>query len=162
MSGALIAIVLAAATVWFAGGDTQPSPNSAPAAPAATGRTVVPEVAESEITGSPSASPSSSPTAKPSARPSLRPIDLVAGLHTSVRGLVQDGQLDRDGGEDLAKRLREAGEKLADGEVDKARDKLAEFGKKMAKLREESKLSSTGYQNLAAGLAQLMQTLPSR
>ncbi|MFE9657255.1 FIMAH domain-containing protein [Micromonospora sp. NPDC006431] len=89
-------------------------------------------------------------------------MDVIAGLHNTVRGLVKDGQLKPDAGEDLTKRLRDAAEKLADGEVDKARDKLAEFGKKVAKLREDNKLSNAGYQTLAAGLAQLATLLPNR
>ncbi|MER6590977.1 hypothetical protein ABT214_03755 [Micromonospora purpureochromogenes] len=60
------------------------------------------------------------------------------------------------------KRLREAAEKQAAGEVDKAREKLAEFGERVANLRKENKISDAGYQTLAAGLAQLVQVLPSR
>ncbi|MEV0809420.1 hypothetical protein [Micromonospora sp. NPDC050200] len=164
VAGALVVVVIAALMVVLSGGDTEPSRSPA-AAPVAT-EAAVPEAAESEVAGGPpvsaSASPSSSPSAKPSPSPSLRPIDLIAGLDTKVLGLVQDGQLKPDAGEELTKRLREAAEKLADGEVDKARDKLAEFGKKVAKLREEDKLSSSGYQALAAGLRQLVARLPNR
>ncbi|MEU2616463.1 hypothetical protein ABZ570_33620 [Micromonospora sp. NPDC007271] len=92
----------------------------------------------------------------------MRPVDLIAGLHTTVLGLARDGQLDRDAGKELTKRLREAAEKLADGKVDKARDKLAEFGEKVAKLRKENKLSDAGYQTLIAGLTQLVALLPNR
>ncbi|MCW3819032.1 hypothetical protein ONA91_31800 [Micromonospora sp. DR5-3] len=162
VAGAVAAVVLAAVALMFAGGDPEPAgAGSAPAIPAATDAAVS-EAAESQVTDAPSASPSSSPSVKPSPRPTLRPMDVIAGLHTTVRELVQDGQLKPDAGEDLTKRLKDAAEKLADGEVDKARDKLEEFGKKVAKLREENKLSSAGYQTLAAGLAQLAALLPSR
>ncbi|MET8354493.1 hypothetical protein [Micromonospora sp. NPDC005206] len=160
VAGALVAVVLATVMVVFSSGDTEPSRSPA-AAPMATDA-AVPEAAESEVAGAPSASPSSSASAKPSPRPSLRPVDLIAGLHTTVLGLVQDGELKPDAGEELTKRLREAAEKLADGKADKARDKLAEFGQKVAKLREEDKLSSSGYQSLAAGLRQLVALLPTR
>ena len=88
-------------------------------------------------------------------------MDLIAGLDATVVGLVQDGQLKPDDGKDLTKKLREAAKKLADGEVDKARDKIADFGKKVAKLREKDKISSSGYEALAAGLTQLAAVLPS-
>ncbi|GAB3175897.1 hypothetical protein FHX75_121839 [Micromonospora palomenae] len=64
--------------------------------------------------------------------------------------------------EELTKRLREAAEKQAAGEGDKAREELAESGEKVASLREQDKISEAGYQTLAAGLAQLVPVLPSR
>ncbi|MGS2618983.1 FIMAH domain-containing protein [Micromonospora sp. LZ34] len=71
------------------------------------------------------------------------------------------GQLAPEAGEELTKRLREAEEKFAAGEGDKAREKLAECGEKVANLRKENKLSAAGYQDLAAGLAHLAQVVPS-
>src|SRR5262249_56301210 len=98
---------------------------------------------------------------EPSPRPSLRPAELIAGLNTTVLGLVRDGQLAPDAGKALTKRLREAAAKLADGEVDGARGKLAEVVDMVVNLRNDGELSSTGYQTLAAALTQLAQVLPS-
>jgi RNA polymerase sigma factor (sigma-70 family) len=85
---------------------------------------------------------------------------LVENL-AELLGLVRDGQLAPDAGEALTKRLREAAAKLADGEVDEARGKLAEVVDTVVNLRNDNELSSTGYQTLAAALTQLAQVLPS-
>ncbi|MEH0824310.1 MULTISPECIES: FIMAH domain-containing protein [unclassified Micromonospora] len=160
MAGALVAVLLAAIVVTFTGGDPEPSA-ARPAFPAASGD-VAPEASEPAMTEAPTESASASPSPTPSSRPRLRPAQLIAGLHTTITGLVRDGQLSSDAGEELTKRLREAEEKLAAGEGDKAREKLAEFGEKVVKLRKQDKLSAAGYQTLAAGLAQLAQVVPSR
>ncbi|MGN9802252.1 FIMAH domain-containing protein [Micromonospora sp. L32] len=160
MAGALVAVLLAAMVVTFTGGDPEPSA-AGPGVPVASGD-VAPEAADAAMAEEPSESPSASPTVKPSPRPSLNATQLIAGLRTTIVGLAENGQLTPKAAEELTKRLREAAEKQAAGEEDKAREKLAEFGEKVAELRKENKISEAGYQTLAAGLAQLVRVLPSR
>ncbi|MEH1054532.1 hypothetical protein V6U89_04885 [Micromonospora sp. CPCC 206171] len=160
VAGALVAVLLAAMVVTFTGGDPEPSA-ARPGATVASGD-VAPEAAGSAMTEEPSESPSATPTVKPSPRPSLNAAQLITGLRTTVSGLAQNGQLTPKAARELTRRLREAAEKHAAGEVDGTREELAEFGEKVADLREENKISDAGYQTLAAGLAQLVQVLPNR
>ncbi|WP_435828129.1 FIMAH domain-containing protein [Micromonospora purpureochromogenes] len=76
---------------------------------------------------------------------------------------VRTGRVHRArGGNELRKRLREVEERIADGEPDKAREKLREFAEKLVSLRREDKLSARGYDVLVAGATQLAQALPAR
>lgn len=104
--------------------------------------------------------PSPSPTpAKPS-RQAPRPADLIAGIQAGLPQLVRDGHLDTDAAKELNKRLEEASRALADGDTEKAWNKLRDVAEKVGQLREERKLTPTGYEALTASLTQLAQTLP--
>jgi hypothetical protein len=158
VAGALIMTVIAVVIVTGAGSDNKPL-GSAPADPSNTFFDSATSSAPDPTTTDP---PSVSASSFRRPKPSPRPAQLIAALNTTVAGLIRDGQLSRDGGADLTKRLREAGERLAKGEVDKAREKLAEFADKVVNLRTENKLSSGGYQTLVAELTRLARALPSR
>ena len=80
-------------------------------------------------------------------------------MQTTIRGLVSGGELARDAGEDLNKRLDEAAERLSDGETDKAHEKLVEFSQQLINLRKEGKISDRTYQSLVVQLSLLDQTL---
>jgi hypothetical protein len=159
VAGAVFAVVLAAVTIMDAGGSAE---RSGSAAIPASSDTVAAHASEPVVGDAAAPSPSASPSAKPSPRPSPGPGELITRLHTTVLGLVRKGQLAPEAGDELAKRLREAAEKLADGEADKAREELIGFAEKVVKLRKEETLSNAGYDTLAAQLTQLAQVLPSR
>lgn len=161
VAGAVVAVVAAAVMVASVGDeDGDGAARSGPAAALAG----TPEAPEPAVADEPSASPtaSPSPSPKPSSPRPARPADLLSGLRATVRGLVEQGQLSRDAGEELNKRLREAEEELADGDARKARKKLSEFAQKLVDLRKENKISSAGYDVLIAGATQLAQALPDR
>nr|WP_141715060.1 hypothetical protein [Micromonospora rhizosphaerae] len=61
----------------------------------------------------------------------------------------------------MTKRLREAAEKLAAGEVDKAREELAEFGEKVANLRKKNKLTGAGYRLSPLGWRNSRRSCPA-
>ncbi|PWR14939.1 hypothetical protein DKT69_13770 [Micromonospora sicca] len=77
-------------------------------------------------------------------------------------GLVQQRQLRPGDGKELRKRLREAEERIADGEPDKARENLREFAEELTDLRREGKVGANGYDILIAGATQVAQALPGR
>lgn len=159
VAGAVVAVVAAAVMVASAGDeDRDRTAGSGPAA-AVTGTPEEPAVAD-EPSASPTASPSPSP--KPSSPRAARPTDLVSGLRATIGGLVEQGQLSGDDGEDLDQWLREVEENLADGDARKARKKLREFAEKLVDLRKDDKISSAGYDVLIAGATQLAQALPDR
>lgn len=159
VAGAVVAVVAAAVMVAFAGDDEGGSVAGSGPAAAVNG---TPEATEATVADEPSASPSASPSPKPSSQRPTRPADLVAGLRATLRGLIEQGQVSRDAGEELDKRLQEAGEHLADGEANKARKKLREFAEKLVDLRKEDKIGSAGYDVLIAEATQLAQALPGR
>ncbi|WP_346537648.1 hypothetical protein [Micromonospora sp. DPT] len=153
----LVAALLAAV---FAGGEDDDAPVAGPTV--AIGTSAPAESTEpvtDEISPTPVGSPSPSSTAP---RSSASPAKLAAGLRATVDGLVQQRQLRPSGGNELRKRLREVEERIADGEPDKAREKLREFAEKLVSLRREDKLSARGYDVLVAGATQLAQALPAR
>ncbi|WP_446218109.1 FIMAH domain-containing protein [Micromonospora sp. IBHARD004] len=159
VGGAGVAMVAAMLMVAFAGdedagpatGSTVAIGTSAPADPT--------EPVTEEASPTPTSSPSSS---SPAPRRAASPAELVAGLGTTVEGLVQQGQLRPRVGNELGKRLREVEEKIADGETDEAREQLREFAEKLIDLRQDGKISASGYEVLVAGTTQLGQALPDR
>ncbi|WP_446210250.1 FIMAH domain-containing protein [Micromonospora sp. IBSANI012] len=156
--GAAAVMVAAVLVVVFAGGEE--------AGPATGGTVAIGTSAPAEpsepVTGEVSPTPTSSSSPTSPAPRSASPAQLVAGLRTSVDGLIRQRQLSRGEGNELRKRLREVAEKIADGEADKARENLREFAEKLVNLRREGKISASGYEALAAGATQLGQALPGR
>ncbi|MGN9778152.1 FIMAH domain-containing protein [Micromonospora sp. H33] len=157
LTGAGVVLAVAMAAVSCSGGD--------PAGPGPAGGFAIPrETITAEVTDVPaeelSSSPSRSASPSPSARPAVRPADLLAGLQATLDGLVRDRQLRRDASNELGKRLREVSDRLAEGDEDKAREKLREFAEKLVNLRREDKIDAGGYEILAALTRQLAQALP--
>ncbi|MFJ8582547.1 FIMAH domain-containing protein [Micromonospora sp. NPDC093277] len=164
VAGAAVAVTAATIAVAVSGGgdDAEP-PKPAPALAAPTEADDEPtvDVAVTEE-ASASASPSPSPSPRASTGRPTRPADLVEGMQTTINLLVRDRQLSRDAGEDLTKRLREVKKEIADGNLDKAREKLREFAEKLVRLRKKDRISSAGYDALAAGAGQLAQAMTNR
>ncbi|MFU8849409.1 FIMAH domain-containing protein [Micromonospora sp. SL1-18] len=129
---------------------TEPSASSTPTAPAPSSTKPAPS--------------STKPAPPPSApqRPRQSPAQLITGIRGGLPHLVSDGQLDKDAAKDLDKRLEDTSRALADGDTDKAWDKLRETAEKTSKLRKDGKLTDAGYQALAAALNQLAQAFPPR
>jgi hypothetical protein len=97
------------------------------------------------------------PAAAP--RRDRRPADILAGLRTSVAGLVGDGQLSARDGAGLDRRLGQVGDRLANGQVDRARKGLRAFTDKVGVLRRKGRLSAPGHQLLLRGVVQLAAAL---
>ncbi|MFG3578742.1 FIMAH domain-containing protein [Micromonospora chersina] len=158
--GAALALVAALLALAFTGGEDGAGPVTgatvavAPSVPAEPSGPATDEVAPT-----PTASPSPS---SPAPRRSADPAALAAGLRAVVDGLVEQRQLRPRDGKELRKRLREAEEKIADGEPEEARATLREFAEDLIDLRREDKLSARGYDLLVAGATQLAQALPAR
>jgi hypothetical protein len=155
------AVVLVVATLMLAfGGDEDAGPTTGPTVAVDTSAPVDPtEPVIDEVSPTPVSSPSPSPS---SPRRAASPAELVAGLRATVDGLVQQRQLRPGDGKELRKRLREAEERIADGEPDKARENLREFAEELTDLRREGKIGANGYDILIAGATQLAQALPGR
>lgn len=154
VSGVPIAVLLVilAATRVFSSGEHQ---TAAPPAVAESSGTVHPtaaEVAPSETTSAAAVTPS---TQRPA-----QPADLIAATQGSVSRLVRDGDLDAQSGKELNQRLGEAAQALAAGETEKVWNKLRETAEKVVKLRDENKITVTGYDTLKTEFAQLAQALP--
>ncbi|MBQ0892663.1 hypothetical protein KBX37_06010 [Micromonospora sp. U56] len=157
---AALVLVAALLAVVFAGGEEDGGPVAGPTVAIGTSAPVeATEPVTDEISPTPAGSPSPSSSAP---RRSATPAELAAGLRATVDELVQERQLRSGGGNELRKRLREVEERIADGEPDKAREKLREFAEKLVSLRREDKLTARGYEVLVAGATQLAQALPAR
>jgi hypothetical protein len=160
VAGAAVVVVAAAVMVATAGGDAErPKPAPAFAAPSDI---AVEQTTDAAVTEEPSVSPSASQSPKPSAGRPARPADLIVGMQATIDWLVRERQMSRDAGDELGKRLREVEEKIADGDLDEARKKLRDFAEKLVGLRKKDKISSGGYDTLAAGAGQLAQLLANR
>jgi hypothetical protein len=71
-------------------------------------------------------------------------------MQSTVCGLVSSGQLAKDAGEDLDKRLDEAAERLADGDGEaKVHEKLVEFAQQLVNVRKDGKISDSTYLPIA-------------
>ncbi|WP_141715019.1 FIMAH domain-containing protein [Micromonospora rhizosphaerae] len=158
VTGAVVVVVVVAVMMAFDGGGG----GAGPAVLATPGETAAAEATEAPVVGDPSASPTVSPSAKPSPRPGQRAANLVAGMQAAVRGLVQQGQLSRDAGNELGRRLRDVEQALSGGDAARAREKLREFGERLVNIRRKNKISSSGYDTLASLATQLAQALPNR
>lgn len=165
VAAAAVVVVIAGLMVAVSGDDGGDGAGrgAAFATPVDTG---TPFVAEEPVSEEPSAAPTPSrtPTVSPSPSPprQVRPADAAATLASILGSLVEQDQLARGAGRELRKRLRDVEEKLADGDVDGAREKLGEFAAKLVELRREGKVGEDGYAALAAGATQLAQALPGR
>ncbi|MEO3778409.1 hypothetical protein ABGB16_16465 [Micromonospora sp. B11E3] len=157
MTGAAVALVVAGVMVAVAGDDGEAG--SGPSAAVATTAAQEPVPTEETVTDEASATPSTSPSP---ARRAPRPAELVTQLRTTVDGLVRQGQLPRKTGRELDRRLREVGQRVADGDLDKAREELREFADKLADLRREGKVGEGAYGLLSAGTTQLAQAMQTR
>lgn len=165
VAGAAVVVVVAGLMVAVSGDDGAGGPGRGGvfATPVDPGTRLV---AEEPVPGEPSASPttSSTPAAAPSPAPSrrVRPADVLARLRSTLDRLVRQDQVPRRDGRELSRRLRDVEENLADGDVDRAREKLREFTEKLVDLRREGKVGEDGYAALAEGATQLAQALSAR
>jgi hypothetical protein len=152
VAGALVAVILGVvAALVLAGGGSGEQPSAA-AQPTGAEASGADPMASATLDPSPSTSPSASPH--------LRPADLIAGLRTTIKQLQRDGNLDEDPAEELDKGLKDAARALADGNVNRAWDKLHDVASKIAHLHEEGDLSDRDFQTLATKMTQLAQALP--
>lgn len=87
---------------------------------------------------------------------------LLARLRSTVNRLAAGKQLDRNSAKELSRRLREAEAALADGDRARAWNEVTGFADRLAVLRDQDKISSAGYRDLAAIVSQLAQVLPRR
>jgi hypothetical protein len=115
-------------------------------------------VPSESLTPSPDASPSSSRSPQRTQDPAV----LLARLKSTVNHLAAGKQLDRNSAKELSRRLREAEAALADGDRARAWNEVTGFASRLAVLRDQDKISSAGYQDLAAIVSQLAQVLPRR
>ncbi|MGN9810968.1 FIMAH domain-containing protein [Micromonospora sp. BQ11] len=167
VAGAAVVVVVAGLMVAVSGdvGGGGTVPGAAFASPVGTGTPVATEEPVSEepvASPTTSSTPTAAPTRSPSPPPRVRPADVVAQLQSTLDRLVRQDQLPRNAGRELRKRLHDVEEKLADGDVGGALEKLREFAEKLVDLRREGKIGEDGYAVLAAGATQLAQALPAR
>ncbi|WP_148088119.1 FIMAH domain-containing protein [Couchioplanes caeruleus] len=155
--GAAVTTAVAAVTVWDTGHKTASAPPAAAATEAPASAPTTPE-ADSTSTGAPSPSArASSPQRSPRTVP--RPAELLAGLQATVRGLVNNGKLSPDAGDELSQRLEETANQLAQDKPRKTRQKLIEFAEKLIDLREDGEISEQDYQAIGEALAPLLGQL---
>jgi hypothetical protein len=151
-AGAIVTVLLGLLAAFFiaGGGPDRPATEPAPAQ-----STTVPDESPSVAAEEPS--PSASPSPSPQR---TTPAAVLARLKSTVTSLGSTGQLDQDVADELSGRLDEARKALAEGDVDKARDELSDFAKKVLRLHKDDELSDSGYQTLASLMTQLAQVLP--
>ncbi|MFI7599772.1 FIMAH domain-containing protein [Actinoplanes sp. NPDC049681] len=154
VTGAIVMTVFAAFTVWRVSSGSEPADPPAAQAPAPAVASSAPADVE---TPSPSPSASPSPSRTP-VRQSRNPAELIAGMRTTIQESVRSGQLSRDGGRELNRRLDEAVERLGRGKPGKSRQKLREFTRKLLDLRKEGEISEPVFQSLATQLSALADT----
>jgi hypothetical protein len=152
------AVVLLALMVWlFAGGDdpapvapvAAPTTGSAPAeAPPETAEPA-PSETETQVTE----------TTAPANRPA-QPIELISGLAGILGVLVDEGSLDDDDAEALARRLEQAADRLERGKDKEAARKMKEFTDKLGDLREDDDISADAFGLLNEGAEQIRAVLP--
>ncbi|MFE9692621.1 FIMAH domain-containing protein [Micromonospora sp. NPDC005806] len=158
VAGAAVVLLIATLTVVLAGGgdtDGARPEVAATALPDESGAPDDPWVTE-EASPTPSAVPSPS---SPAPRAGADAAKLLAELGSKVDGLVQQGQLRRKDGQDLHRRLRDAGRALAAGDTGRARAKLSDFTEVLVNLRSSGRISASGYETLVAGTSRLAQAL---
>lgn len=158
VGGAAVVALVAVLTVALTGGD-----DAAP--PVAVGTVapteLLPPEEPSELSPSP-ASPTPPPTsASPTRTRAADPARLLAALRGTVDGLVRQGELRRNDGQDLRKRLREVERLLAAGDVAQARARLGEFTSRVVDLRRGGRLDGPGYDALVAATSALARALPA-
>ncbi|OJF14715.1 FIMAH domain-containing protein [Couchioplanes caeruleus] len=80
-------------------------------------------------------------------------------MQATVRGLVNNGKLSPDAGDELSQRLEETANQLAQDKPRKTRQKLIEFAEKLIDLREDGEISEQDYQAIGEALAPLLGQL---
>ncbi|MFR9775884.1 FIMAH domain-containing protein [Micromonospora sp. MS34] len=160
VAGAAVVVLVAGLTVALGGGD------DAPRAPVAVDSGTPGDLeppAEPSVPDGAWPTPTPTPTSPPpaSAR-AADPARLLAALQGSVDGLVRQGRLRRNDGQDLRKRLREVERLLGAGDIERARARLRDFTARLADLRRQDRLAGQGYDALVAATTELVRALPGR
>ncbi|MEV6349023.1 hypothetical protein [Actinoplanes sp. NPDC051851] len=152
--------VLLAAVIWMlsSGGDGERSPAAAPGATATTAAAT--EEPGEEISTGPAATASTTTPAATASNPSLTPDQLVDQLDEAIDLLAENGEIDDDDAESLAKRLDKVADEIEDRDAEKAARKLQDFAEKLVDLHDDEDLSDAGFQALSMASTQLAQVLP--
>ncbi|MGR6316932.1 hypothetical protein Q2K19_08345 [Micromonospora soli] len=158
VAGAAVVMLIATLMVVLAGGGDTDGARPGAAATVLPAESAAPDDLPATEEASPTPSPVRSPSS-PTPRPGGDAAKLLAGLESTVDGLMQQGQLRRKDGQDLHKRLRAAQRALAAGNTGQARQKLREFTGALVDLRSAGRLSPSGYEALVAGTTRLAQAL---
>lgn len=154
-AAAVLAVLLTGLTAMMLSGGADPvgGPATTDAAPA-TGMTIEPIP-----TGEPAPS---TPAAVPPTPRSPRAADLIAAARARLPQLVRAGQLSPESARELDRRLAEAARELAAGQTSTALSTLRAATNRLAKLRDQNKLSAAGYDTLKAALAEVADALSER
>lgn len=142
VAAALAVLVLLGAglVLWWGSGGT----------PRAGGSTVTPTVT----------APPSQSSAAPSPRPST-PAGHLAQLRLVVRQQVAAGEINGDAGEELGKKLDEIGKALRQGKQGDAVDRVDNLRDSLDGMRNDGKVSDTGYSALDPVIESLAESLPA-
>ena len=76
-------------------------------------------------------------------------------MRASIQRQVHAGQLNPSAAEDLHKKIDEVARAINTGNANETNKKVGELREKLARLRQDGKLSSIGYDELVAYLDQL-------
>jgi serine/threonine-protein kinase len=123
-----------------------------------TGQGADPSVSASSAPAAPTTGPPTTAPPPPAARDSAA---ALAAVSAAVRQQEQAGQLDRDAGKEMTKKLDQISRDVAKGEIGKAAEKVAELRKKLTELHKDNKLTSAGLNALIPLLDRLAGTLPA-
>lgn len=142
-AAAVVVAVLVAAglMLWWGGGPGTPSAGGSTAGPPPTGR--------------PAAS-SPAPTSQPAT-----PAGRLARLRQLVKQQVDAGEINSDAARALNKRLDEIGKALRRGKNDDAADRVDGLRDSLDEMRDDGKVSDTGYSTLTPAVDSLAVSLPT-
>lgn len=151
-SGALIVIsVVTVATVLVTrdGGGAQPASAEAAAAAEATSDPESEPEPEPEEPAPTSAAPTTTPSPSASTRrPATTPIDRIAALAVTTQQLIDSGDLDRRAGREILRTLASISSAVRKGRNEQAVKRLRDLDKRLEKLRDDRKLSRSGFEAL--------------
>jgi hypothetical protein len=139
-----------------------PDATAAPAATAGPDATAAPAAtAGPDATAAPAATAGPHATAEPvpTASPPPDVQAAIADMRAAIDDQVDAGQLDPYAGSDLQGKVDQIAREVSEGDWAEARYYAARLRDKLAKYRDDGKLTSTGYQTLVARLDVLDDTL---